>query len=257
MFGRIAMSWLRSGLYHPLFIAWTLVLAILFLPLLAGPQIGVQRAARFWIRGAHLLQRIVLGLTWELRGREHLPRGPAVIAAKHQSAWETLVFHTLLDDPVFVLKKELLWLPFIGWYMRASGQIAIDRAAGTRALAAMARAARQALAKGRQVIVFPEGHRQPPGVTGTYLPGVAALYGEGAAPTIPVALNSGLFWGRNAFLRRPGRITIELLPPMPAGLDRRAFVDALRARIEPATRALEAEALARFPYLPRPLPAEG
>jgi len=251
------MIWLRSGLYHFLFIAWTLILAILYLPLLAGPPIGVQRAARFWVKGAHFLQRIVLGLSWELRGREHIPNGAAVFAAKHQSAWETLVFHAVLADPVFVLKRELLRLPFIGWYLSASGQIAIDRAAGMKALAAMARAARGALDAGRQVIVFPEGHRQPPGVTGTYLPGVAILYGEGGAPIIPVALNSGLFWGRNAFLRRPGRIVMEILPPMPPGIDRRSFVNELRARIETATRKLEAEALARFAHLPRPAAKEG
>ena len=249
------MSWLRSGLYHLLFTAWTLALAILYLPLLLGPEKPVQRAARFWVLGAHRLQRIVLGLSWELRGREHIPAGAAVFAAKHQSAWETLVFHTLLDDPVFVLKKELLKLPFIGWYLKASGQIAIDRAAGKRALAMMAEAARRALARGRQVIVFPEGHRQPPGVTGAYLPGVSVLYGADV-PLIPVALNSGLFWGRNAFLRRPGRIVIEFLPPIPAGLDRRAFLDELRGRIEAATRKLEAEALSAYPYLPRPQLAE-
>jgi len=251
------MNWLRSAFYHPLFIAWTLLLAILYLPLLTGPAIGVQRAARVWVKGSHLLQRLILGLGFEVRGREHLPQGAAVFAAKHQSAWETMVFHTLLADPVFVLKKELLRLPFIGWYLKASGQIAIDRAAGLRAMAAMAHAAREALAQGRQVIVFPEGHRQPPGVTGTYLPGVAALYGEAGAPLIPVALNSGLFWGRNAFVRRAGRITIEFLAPMPPGLDRRAFLDELRLRIESATRRLEAEALARDPRLKHPRLAEG
>ena len=251
------MIWLRSGLYHLLFIALTLILAILYLPLLAGPPIGIQRAARLWVKVAHLLQRIVLGLSWELRGGEHIPAGAAVFAAKHQSAWETLVFHTLLADPVFVLKRELLRLPFIGWYLRASGQIAIDRGAGIKALTAMARAARAALDAGRQVIVFPEGHRQPPGVTGTYLPGVAILYGEGGAPVIPVALNSGLFWGRNAFLRRPGTITMEILAPMPPGLERRDFMIELRARIETATRRLEAEALARFPHLPQPAATEG
>jgi len=243
------MIWLRSGMYHALFIAWTLILAILYLPLLAAPAVAVQRAARLWVIGAHVLQRTILGLSWELRGQENLPMGAAIFAAKHQSAWETLVFHRLLPDPVFVLKRELLRLPFIGWYLRASGQIAIDRAAGLKALAAMAKAAKAALAQGRQVVVFPEGHRQPPGVTGTYLPGVAMLYGEGTAPVIPVALNSGLFWGRNAFIRRPGRITMEILTPMPPGLDRRAFMDQLRERIESATRALEAEARQRFPTL--------
>ena len=248
------MTLLRSACYHLLFIAWTLALAVLYLPLLLGPRLAVQRAAGLWVRGALALQRAVLGLAFELRGAENLPRGAAIVAAKHQSAWETLVFHALLPDPVFVLKKELLWLPFIGWYLTKSGQIAIDRGAGMKALSGMARRARAALAHGRQVIVFPEGHRQPPGVAGDYLPGIAMLYADPGTteevPVIPVALNSGLFWRRNAFLRRAGTIVMEVLPPMPPGLERREFLDELRRRIEGATRALEAEALRRFPELP-------
>jgi len=250
------MSVLRSLLYHPLFIAWTLALGILYLPLLLGPRIGVQRAARIWVNGALVLQRVVLGLGYEVRGRENLPKGAAVIAAKHQSAWETLVFHALFSDPVFVLKKSLLWLPVIGWYLLKTGQIAIDRKAGTKALSAMARAAKVALGRGSQVILFPEGHRQPPGVTGTFMPGVAMLAGEGV-PIVPVALNSGLFWRRNAFVRHPGTIVMQVLPPLPAGLDRRAVVAELRARIEAATRALEIEALRKFSKLAeRKLPSD-
>lgn len=246
---RAAMSLVRSALYQALFLPWTLVLGVLYLPLLLGPRLWTQRAAVIWIRGALFLQRAVLGLGYEIRGRENLPAGACVLAVKHQSAWETLIFHALLSDPAFVIKKSLLWLPVVGWYLWKSGQIAIDRRAGRKALARMAKAGRAALAEGRQVIVFPEGHRQPPGATGFYHPGITALYGDGAAPMIPVALNSGLFWSRNAFLRRPGTIVLEFLPALPPGLDRRAVADELRSRIEPATRALEAEALARHPHL--------
>ncbi len=243
------MTLIRSAVYHTLFTVWTLFLGIAFIPLLLAPRIVAQRAARIWVHGALIFQRLILGLTYEIRGRENLPSGAAVIAAKHQSAWETLIFHALLPDTVFVLKKSLLWLPVIGWYLLKTGQVAIDRKAGMKALGVMARAARIALARGSQVVIFPEGHRQPPGVTGPYLPGVAMLYGEGGGnvPIIPVALNSGLFWPRNAFRRRPGRIVMQILPPMPQGLDRRAFMTGLKDRIEAATRALEAEALTRYP----------
>ena len=207
---------------------WRVVVLVVSCVAVGGGAAGAQKAAH--------------------RAPTHEAAGANVLAER---------INAVLADPVFVLKRELLRLPFIGWYLSASGQIAIDRAAGMKALAAMARAARGALDAGRQVIVFPEGHRQPPGVTGTYLPGVAILYGEGGAPIIPVALNSGLFWGRNAFLRRPGRIVMEILPPMPPGIDRRSFVNELRARIETATRKLEAEALARFAHLPRPAAKEG
>lgn len=243
------MTLARSVLYQLLFVPWTLALGILYLPLLLGPQRWAQRGAGLWVRGALVLQRAVLGLGYEIRGRENLPPGACILAIKHQSAWETLIFHALLPDPTFVIKRSLLWLPLVGWYLWKSGQIAIDRKAGTRALALMAKAGRAALAEGRQVIVFPEGHRQPPGATGTYHPGIAALYGDGAVPTIPVALNSGLFWRRNALTRHAGTIVMEFLPALPPGIHRRAVIGELRARIEPATRALEAEGLARHPDL--------
>lgn len=244
------MILLRSLAYQVVFVLWTLVLGVLFLPLLAGRRLWAQRAARLWARGVLLLQRHLLALDFEVRGVENLPRGPAVFASKHQSAWETLVFHHLLDDPAFILKRSLLALPFIGFYLWKSGQIAIDRKGGAKALAALMQAARRAIAEGRQIVIFPEGHRQPPGVTGEYHPGVMLLYRDLEAPLIPVALDSGLYWGRNAFLRRPGRIVLEFLPAVPRGLDRRTFMRTLRERIEGATRALEAEARRRDPRLP-------
>ena len=244
------MTALRSLLYQLLFLPWTLLVSITYLPLLAlASRRGMQRAAGVWLSGAHLLQRVLLGLTFELRGRDNLPTGPAIIAAKHQSAWDTMVFHHLLDDPAFILKKELLSLPFIGWYLRKTGQVAIDRKAGMRALKLMVEGARQALAEGRQVIIFPEGHRQPPGVAGAYHSGVAMLYAGCDAPMVPVALNSGLFWPRNAFLRHSGVIVLEVLPAIAKGLDRKAFMAELESRIETATRRLEAEGLHRFPHL--------
>jgi 1-acyl-sn-glycerol-3-phosphate acyltransferase len=241
---------IRSLAYQALFLPWTLFVAIAYLPLLAfGSRRFTQRCAAFWLKGALVLQRAVLGLSFVVRGRQNLPAGAAVIAAKHQSAWDTLVFHTILDDPAYILKKELLLLPFIGWYLQKTGQIPIDRKAGIRALKLMVDESRRAIAEGRQIIIFPEGHRQPPGVAGEYHSGVAMLYSSLAVPLVPVALNSGLFWRRNALVRRHGVITLEFLPPMPVGLDRKAFMSELQRRIEEATRALESEALHRFPHL--------
>ncbi len=243
------MTLLRSLLYQLLFVPWTLICGLAFLPFLLVSRRAVQRAAAGWLEGAHLLQRLVLGLRYEVRGRGNIPTGAALFASKHQSAWETLIFHALLADCAFVLKKELLWLPLIGLYLLRSGQIVVDRSGGARTMTRMLRDAKAAVAEGRQVVIFPEGHRQPPGATGEYLPGVALLYEALDVPLIPVALNSGLFWGRNALVRRPGRIVIEFLPAPPKGLAKRAAIDELRARIEPATRALEAEARREFPYL--------
>lgn len=243
------MTAARSLLYQLLFIPWTLLLAVAYLPLLAASRRTVQRAATLWLGGALFLQRTVLGLSFEVRGREHLRPGPLIVAAKHQSAWDTMVFHQLLADPAFILKKELLSLPFIGWYLNKTGQVPIDRKAGIKALKLMVEGARQAAAEGRQVVIFPEGHRQPPGVAGDYHSGAAMLYAALDVPVVPVALNSGLFWPRNAFLRRAGVITLEALPAIPKGLDRRTFMAELERRIETATRALEAEAIRRWPEL--------
>lgn len=247
------MTAIRSLAYQLLFLPWTLGLSILYLPLLALPSRRLmQRCAKFWLDGCLFLQRHVLGLSFRVKGLENLPPGSAIVAAKHQSAWDTMVFHHLLDDPAFILKKELLSLPFIGWYLRKTGQVAIDRKAGLKALKLMVDGARQAAADGRQIVIFPEGHRQPPGEAGEYHSGVAMLYGALDVPLVPVAVNSGLFWGRNAFLRRSGVITMEILPPLPSGLDRKTVMRTLEQCIETATRALETDAIRHFPDLTPP-----
>ena len=237
------MTFLRSLVYQILFLPWTLLLCVGCLPLLvAAPRRTVQRGAALWLEGALWLQKTVLGLSFEVRGAENLPTSGAIIAAKHQSAWETMVFHRLVGDPAFVLKKELLSLPFIGWYMRRTEQIAIDRSAGSAALKRMVEGGRRAVAQGRALVIFPEGHRQPAGKTGRYHSGIYKLYAALDVPVVPIALNSGLFWPRNAFLRHPGRIALQVLPAIPPGLDRETFMHRLQDTIESATRALEHEA---------------
>lgn len=245
------MTLLRSLVYQLLFLPWTLGVCLIYLPLLLGPRKLMQAGARLWLSGALFLQQRVLGLTYQIKGIENLPAGACLIAAKHQSAWDTMIFHRILADPAYVLKKELLSLPFIGWYLQKTGQVAIDRKAGMKALKLMVDAAKVAAAEGRQVIIFPEGHRQPPGVTGEYHSGIAALYSGLELPLVPVALNSGLFWGRNSFLRHAGCITLEFLPAIAPGMNRKLLMPELESRIETATRALEAEATLRFPQLPK------
>jgi 1-acyl-sn-glycerol-3-phosphate acyltransferase len=237
------VTFLRSALYQILFLPWTLFLCVGFLPLLAAaPRRTVQRAAAFWLEGALWMQRTILGLSFEVRGGENLPKGGAILAAKHQSAWETMVFHHLVGDPAFVLKRELLKLPLIGWYMRGTGQIPIDRAARGSALKQMLDKGKRAVGEGRSLVIFPEGTRQPTGKAGRYHSGVFKLYDALGVPVAPIALNSGLFWGRDAFLRRRGRITLQVLPPIQPGLDRETFMRRLQEDIETATRELEREA---------------
>lgn len=224
-------------------------LGLLYLPLLLIPGRSGERimmaAGTWWSRLMLRMAALVVGLDYQVRGRANIPDQPALFAIKHQSAWDTLAVATLLPSPVVVLKRELFWVPFYGWYAKRAGMIAIDRGAGARALRRMLRAARAALAKGRSIVIFPQGTRTVPrslgGDSKPYQPGVAALYGELGVPVVPVALNSGLFWGRRAFRKTPGRIIVEFLPVIPPGLAKRDFLAELERRIETATDRLERE----------------
>ena len=232
------MIFFRSLLFNLLFFAWTAVMFLLSLPALLLPVGIVWWLGRVWVRGVVLLLRLVVGLTHEVRGREHRPAGAALFAAKHQSAWDTLIFALLLDRPAIVLKQELLNVPLFGWYMRKCRMIPVDRKGRAKALKQMAADARDRAAAGRPILIFPEGTRVAPGQHRGYHPGVAALYGALDLPVVPVALNSGLFWGRRSFAKRPGRIVVEFMPPIPPGLERREFMGRLEAAIEGASGRL-------------------
>jgi 1-acyl-sn-glycerol-3-phosphate acyltransferase len=240
---------LRSALFIAFIWIWTFVLSILYLPLLVLPRKAMLPAARLWLSGVLGALRVVAGLSWELRGAENLPAGPLIIASKHQSAFETFVFHLLLNDPAYILKRELLWIPFFGWYLGKTGVIAIDRSAGTKALKAMVKGAEEAVAENRPVVIFPEGTRAAPGAKLPYHSGVAMLYGALKVPVVPIALNSGLFWRRRGFAKKAGTLTLQALEPIAPGMDRKAFMAELEKRIETATDQLVAEARQRHPGL--------
>jgi 1-acyl-sn-glycerol-3-phosphate acyltransferase len=197
---------------------------------------------RLWSRAVVWLLRATCGVRLELRGMENLPPGPCVIAAKHQSAFDTIVWLGLLPDPAYVLKKELLSIPLYGWHVRKMAMIPVDRDGGGSALRTMLRTAQGVLADGRQVVIFPEGTRTAPGQRVPYHPGVVAIAGASTAPVIPVATDSGRIWGRRAFLKRPGAIHISVLPPLPPGLPRARLLAALEDAIETESDRLLAEA---------------
>lgn len=236
------MTALRSLLFILALWVWTLALGLAFLPALAAPRTAAVAAARFWLRGVFALLKTICGLTYRVEGA--VPTGGALVAAKHQSTLETFAFRLILDDPAVILKKELLRIPIFGWYLAASGVIAIDRAAGTKALKAMVKGAEAAAADGRQVLIFPEGTRKAPGDAPDYHTGIAMIYGALELPCVPVALDSGVFWGRGSLSKKPGTVTIRFLDPIPPGMDRKAFMAELEARIEGATAELVARARA-------------
>ncbi len=233
------MTGLRSACFAALFVAATALLVFLLSPALLASRRTARRMGAVWGRVTILLLRVAVGIRHEVRGP--LPPPGSIVAAKHQSAWETLVLATLLSDPVYVLKRELLRVPGVGLYIRRAGQVAVDRQGGMAALRQMVRSAGAALEAGAQVVVFPEGTRVAPGERRAYHPGVAALYRETGAPVVPVALNSGRYWSRRGFRMRPGTIRLVFLEPIGPGLERRAFMALLQERIEDACRQLDAE----------------
>jgi len=194
--------------------------------------------ARFWTRTNLWLLRVICDIRVEFRGRERIPPGPLLVACKHQSMWETFALLMLLPDPAYIMKRELMWIPFFGWYTWKAGMIGINRSKGSRALAEMTAAARQALAHKRQIVIFPEGTRRPPGAPPRYKYGIAHLYGELGAHCLPVALNSGLFWPRRSWWRYPGTIRVEALEPIPPGMSKDTFFAQLQDVIETTTARL-------------------
>ncbi|MGF1629053.1 MAG: lysophospholipid acyltransferase family protein [Kiloniellaceae bacterium] len=228
----------RSLLFNAFFYGWTAIIVIVGLPLLLGPRIGIYYLGRAWAHPILAALRLLCGLRHEVHGRENLPPGAVLIAAKHQSAWDTIIFSILLWDHSFVLKRELLWVPLFGLYLARAGLIAVDRQGGSKALRKMVTAAKSVAAAGRPIVIFPEGTRVAPDQQRPYHPGVAALYSQLGVPVVPVALNSGLFWRRRSFWKVPGSITLEFLPPIGPGLPRKVFLARLEQAIEGRSRAL-------------------
>jgi 1-acyl-sn-glycerol-3-phosphate acyltransferase len=239
------LNLVRSVVFNALFYLNTLLWLILGLPTFFLPYRAIIWIAKSWGRVNLVLLRVVAGIDCEVRGREKIPSGPIIVASKHQSAWETFALLPLFDNPVFIVKRELMWVPIFGWLMRKGRMVAVDRGAGSQALIDMTERARVELADGRQLIIFPEGTRRPAGAEPRYKFGVAQLYAAEGVPCLPVALNSGLFWPRRSIRLRPGTVIVEILDPIAPGLDKDAFIKRLQHEIETATARLLAEGSAK------------
>jgi 1-acyl-sn-glycerol-3-phosphate acyltransferase len=236
----------RSIAFNVLFYLNTLVFLMIALPTFLMPYRAIIAVAKAWGRVNLVLLRVVAGIDVEVRGREKIPQGPIIVAAKHQSAWETFALLPLFDNPVFIVKRELEWIPIFGWLMIKGRMVPVDRSAGTKALELMTERAGVELADNRQLIIFPEGTRRPAGAEPRYKFGVAKLYAAGGVPCVPVALNSGLFWPRRSIRRLPGTVLVEILDPIAPGLKPDVFFQRLQTGIETATAALIAESKAKL-----------
>jgi 1-acyl-sn-glycerol-3-phosphate acyltransferase len=231
---------IRSVVFNVLFYLNLLMHFIAAIPTLAMPRWGIIAVARFWARTNLWLLRMVCGIRVEFRGVEKIPPGPLLVSSKHQSLWETFALLLILPDPAYIMKRELMWIPFFGWYTWKAGMIPVDRSRGSQALAEMNACARREAERNRQIIIFPEGTRRPPGAEPKYKYGVVHLYAEMGVPCLPIALNSGLFWPRRSIRRYPGTIRVEVLDPIPPGLGKDEFFERLQGEVEAATARLVA-----------------
>ena len=235
------MLYIRSAVFNAVFylnlilqmLFWTPVFFLL-------PRKKAWFVPKFWATSSLWLQRVITGARSEITGLENLPDGPCIIAPKHQSFWDTIAFLPSIPDALYILKRELVWIPFFGWYVAKMRMIPIDRGSRTKALKQAVKSAHELMKSNRQLIIYPEGTRRPPGAEPAYKYGIVELYAQLGVPVVPVAHAAGLFWPRRKFRKTPGLITVEFLPPIAPGLNRRAFLAQLQAQIEPATQRLEA-----------------
>jgi 1-acyl-sn-glycerol-3-phosphate acyltransferase len=232
------MTMIRSLLFAVWLYGSILVVGILGAPWVFASRKGAFAVCVVWAKVVLFGARWIAGIRWEVRGAEHLPEGPVLIASKHQGMLDTIVPFIFVDQVAFVAKKELLSTPVFGWYCRRAGMIAIDRSGHMSALKQMVKEARERLAEGRSILIFPEGTRQAIGAPPDYKPGVAAIYGQLGVPCVPMALNTGLVWPAHGLKRTPGLATFEFLPAIPPGLKRDAFMHELETRLEVASAAL-------------------
>lgn len=241
------MNAARSVVFVIWMYALMLVMGLICAPALLGPRRWTLACMKLYLALVFGGLKLICGVRYEVRGAAHIPKGGALVASKHQSMFETLALWRILDDPAIILKKELSLLPVFGWYAMKLKNIAVDRSAGSKAMRDMLKQARARAEQGRQVVIFPQGTRVPPGEAESYKPGVAGLYAAMKVPCAPVALNSGLHWPGKGLVRTPGVITVEFLPPIAPGLSRDVFMTTLEQRIETASDALLPPALAAPP----------
>src|SRR5262249_26932217 len=251
----MAAIFLRSLVFNILFYLVFLAWAVVALPTFAMPRGAMLRVANWWAQSNIFLMRTICNINVEFRGVEKIPRGPLIVASKHQSMWETISLLHFFEAPFFALKRELQFIPIFGLFLIKTRMIAIDRGAGGRALIAMARRAREEVRRGRQFVIFPEGTRRPGGAPPKYKSGIALIYSDCGVPCLPVALNSGLFWPRRTFMRYPGTLVVEFLDPLPPGLPRDEFLARMSGAIEEATNRLVADAQAEQAQLFGRVPA--
>ncbi len=233
---------LRSLLFNVIFYVWVVTAFIISMPLLALPRKQARVVVPFIIGFIVFILRTIVGIRYEVRGQKYLQSGPVIVASKHQSAWDTMIYLFIIPDVAIVLKDELAKIPIYGHFIRKLGMLPIRRTSGTQAIRQLIGSVNETLEQDRKVLIFPEGTRSKPGDQIKYQRGIAMIYKQSGTSVVPVALNSGLYWGKRKFLRYPGTIIIEYLPPIEPGLSLDEFMENLTTSIETASNQLIEEA---------------
>ncbi|MBR0554244.1 1-acyl-sn-glycerol-3-phosphate acyltransferase [Ciceribacter sp. L1K23] len=244
---------LRSILFNTAFYANLIIRMIVLSPYyFAVSRKQAFRIPKAWAKSCHWLMEKIVGTTFEIEGLANIPKGGYILAPKHQSFWDTYALLPWLDDPVYILKRELMWIPLFGWYAAKQRMIPVNRGARGKVMAAVMERAKQEMANGRQLIIYPEGTRRPPGAEPLYKYGIARIYRDLDVPVVPVAMHPGLFWPRRKFIRYPGHFKVRILPPIAPGKDPDAFFEELVATLEKASDDLLIETARDNPELPLP-----
>lgn len=248
---------LRSIFFNLVFYINIIVQMIVFTPFyFLAPRKKAWFVPKFWARTNNWLMEKMVGTTFEVKGVENIPAGGYIFAPKHQSFWDVFGLLPLLDDPVYILKRELTWIPLFGWYVMKMRMIPVNRAAKGKVMVEVMTRTKAEMDAGRQLIIYPEGTRRPPGAAPDYKYGIARLYRDLNVPVVPVVMHPGLFWPRRKFLRFPGHFKVEILPPIPPGLEPDVFHHQLIAVMETASDALLVETVRENPQVPLPPSAE-
>ena len=229
---------IRSIIFYFLLYMWTLFLGIICLPVLLLPIEYVKKLANLWISGIIGLLKLTCNISHEIQGIENIPDYPVIVASKHQSTFETFLLFKLVKNSIFIHKKELFLIPIFGFYLKKSNMISIDRSEGPKAMRQMLNEVRRRVANGNSIIIFPEGTRKKPGEHPDYKTGIAGIYKESEVEVLPVAVNSGHYWPKHTFVKRPGKIIIKFLKPIPAQLEKSEFLKKIELVIEQETNKI-------------------
>lgn len=242
---------IRSILFNAAFYVNLIVRMMVLSPVFfLSSHMKAWRVPKNWALSNHWLMEKIVGTTFEIEGLEHIPDGGYIFAPKHQSFWDVYALLPWLDDPVYILKRELQWIPLFGQYISKMKMIPVNRGAKGKVMAEVMQRAKQEMRNGRQLIIYPEGTRRPPGAKPDYKYGIARIYRDMSVPVVPVVMHPGLFWPRRKFLRFPGHFKVRILPPIEAGLDPDVFMKRLVDEMETASDALLVETIRANPQVP-------